>query len=65
MQLYRMVYLKDSRTHGATFAALDAHHANERAEAWADRWGAQLLTVNHCRSREPRRPAIQPGLFAA
>lgn len=68
MNLYRMLYLNDAgRVAGATFAAMDAHHATERAEAWAASWRAQLLTVNHAPSRDPRpvRLPAQCGLFPA
>lgn len=68
MLLYRMLYLNDAgRVAGATFAAMDAHHATERAEDWAARWGAELLTVNRAPSRDPQpvRLPAQCGLFPA
>lgn len=61
MNLYRMLYHTDGRLAGATFAAVDAHHANERAEAWARAWHVNLLTV----APEPARASrpAQVGLF--
>ena len=66
MTLYRMVYAKpDGRTAGATFAAMDAHHAHERAQDWAARWRVTLLTVNLLNRMRREQATEQPQLFPA
>lgn len=56
MNLYRMIYLRDGKPQGTTFAGKSAEWAHGFAEAWCQTIGARLLTV------QLLRPVAQPQL---
>lgn len=45
MTLYRMIYIREGRPRGTTFAHKDAEAATQFAEAWARTIKCTLLTV--------------------
>lgn len=57
MTLYRMVYIREGKPRGTTFAARSDQAAFALAEKWTSSFGAKLLTVKLARPEQLRLPA--------
>ena len=56
MTLYRMVYLREGKPQGTTFAARSDAAASRLAEKWTQSFHAKLLTVALARPVQGRLP---------
>lgn len=54
MTLFRMVYLREGKPRGTTFAAHDEARASRLAEVWVAGFGGQLLAVKPLRHLQPQ-----------
>jgi len=54
MNLYRMVYIREGKPRGTTFAGKSAEWAHSFAGAWCETLGVGLLTVVEVRALQPQ-----------